>query len=144
LRTPPRLAKPASSLPSLLDTADELKAVAANLGAVAGNIHLGSDANEMVVKRRALATTGWSISRPTVSSPRTSRDFAEPSLALPKQPTELDDGLLTASDMLQMPCGDWTLKPNFSPMRAKSLILLMAAPKCSHNYVLKRVINIGS
>src|SRR5262249_50589243 len=49
------LARLASSLPSLLDTADELKAVARHLGAAAGDIHLGEDASEATVKRTALA-----------------------------------------------------------------------------------------
>jgi hypothetical protein len=48
-------AKLARYLPSLLDTADELKAVAAKLGAAAGDVHLGNDASETVVKRAALA-----------------------------------------------------------------------------------------
>jgi hypothetical protein len=41
-------------LPSLVDTADELKAVAGKLRAAAGDVHLGSDASETVVKRTAL------------------------------------------------------------------------------------------
>jgi hypothetical protein len=48
-------AKLAQYLPSLLDTADELKAVAGKLGAAAGDLHLSSDASETVVKRTALA-----------------------------------------------------------------------------------------
>jgi hypothetical protein len=61
-------AKLARYLPSLLDTADELKAVAAKLGAATGDIHLGNDASETVVKRTALADYRV-VSRPTVSSP---------------------------------------------------------------------------
>jgi hypothetical protein len=38
----------ADVLPSLLDTADELKAVAGKLGAAAGDVHLGNDASETV------------------------------------------------------------------------------------------------
>src|SRR5215831_15374365 len=48
-------AKLAQYLPSLLDTADELKAVAGKLGAAESDLHLGSDASETVVKRTALA-----------------------------------------------------------------------------------------
>jgi CHAT domain-containing protein len=44
----------ARGLPSLLDTADELKAVAAKLGAPAADIHLASDASETTVKRTSL------------------------------------------------------------------------------------------
>jgi hypothetical protein len=40
---------------SLLDTADELKAVAKKLGGVAGDVHLGSDASEATVKQTPLA-----------------------------------------------------------------------------------------
>jgi hypothetical protein len=36
-------------LPSLLDTADELNAVAGKLGAAAGDLHLGSNASEVTV-----------------------------------------------------------------------------------------------
>jgi len=45
----------AQALPSLLDTADELKAVAAKLGAVSGDIHLAKAATETAVKRLPLA-----------------------------------------------------------------------------------------
>jgi CHAT domain-containing protein len=105
-------AKLARYLPSLLDTADELKAVAGKLGAAAGDVHLGSDASEAVVKRTALndyrvvyfATHGL-----------VAGDLAglgEPSLALtlPKQPTELDDGRLTASEVAQLKLNaDWVV-----------------------------------
>jgi hypothetical protein len=45
----------AKALPSLLDSADELKAVAAKLGASKGDIHLDKDASETMVKRAPLA-----------------------------------------------------------------------------------------
>jgi tetratricopeptide (TPR) repeat protein len=104
--------KLARYLPSLLDTADELKAVAKKLGAAAGDIHLGSDASETVVKRTALnnyrvvyfATHG--LVAGDVGG------LAEPSLALtlPNQPTELDDGLLTASEVAQLNLNaDWVV-----------------------------------
>jgi CHAT domain-containing protein len=47
-------ARLAQSLPSLLDTADELKTVAAALGAPAADIHLDRDATETRVKRTPL------------------------------------------------------------------------------------------
>jgi CHAT domain-containing protein/tetratricopeptide (TPR) repeat protein len=105
-------AKLARSLPSLLDTADELKAVAAKLGAASGDVHLGSDATEATVKRTALddyrvvyfATHGLVAGD--------IKGLAEPSLALtlPKQPTELDDGLLTASEVAQLKLNaDWVV-----------------------------------
>jgi hypothetical protein len=45
----------AKALPSLLDSADELKAVAAKVGASKSDIHLDKDASETTVKRTALA-----------------------------------------------------------------------------------------
>jgi CHAT domain len=47
--------KLALALPQLPDTADELNAVAKDLGAAASDIHLGSDASETTVKRARLA-----------------------------------------------------------------------------------------
>ena len=45
----------ASALPKLPDTADELNAVAKDLGAAASDIHLGTDASETTVKCAPLA-----------------------------------------------------------------------------------------
>ena len=42
-------------MPQLPDTADELNAVAKDLGAAASDIHLGTDASETTVKRAPLA-----------------------------------------------------------------------------------------
>ena len=102
----------ARSLPSLLDTADELEAVAAKLGAAASDIHLGSDASEATVKRTTLAdyrvvyfATHGLVAGDVVG-------LGEPSLALtlPRQPTELDDGLLTASEVAQLKLNaDWVV-----------------------------------
>jgi hypothetical protein len=47
-------AKLAQHLPPLLDTADELKAVAGKLGAAAGDVHLGSDASEITSESPSL------------------------------------------------------------------------------------------
>ena len=66
--------KLARYLPSLLDTPDELKAVAAKLGAAAGDVHLGSDASETVVKRATLNDYRVVYSTTMVSSPAMSRD----------------------------------------------------------------------
>jgi CHAT domain-containing protein len=104
--------KLARYLPSLLDTADELKAVAAKLGAAAGDVHLGSDASETTVKQTALADY-WVVHFATHGL--VAGDVAglgEPSLALtqPKQPTELDDGPLTASEVAQLKLNaDWVV-----------------------------------
>jgi CHAT domain-containing protein len=48
-------AKLAQVLPRLPDTADELHAVARDLGVAASDIHLGADASETTVKRAPLA-----------------------------------------------------------------------------------------
>jgi CHAT domain-containing protein len=105
-------AKLAEYLPSLLDTADELKAVAGKLGAAAGDVHLGSDASETVVKRTVLADyrVVYFATHGLVAGDVAG--LGEPSLALtlPKQPTELDDGLLTASEVAQLKLNaDWVV-----------------------------------
>jgi CHAT domain-containing protein len=105
-------AKLTKYLPSLLDTADELKAVAAKVGAAAGDVHLGSDASETVVKRTALVDyrVVYFATHGLVAGDIAG--LAEPSLALtlPKQPTELDDGLLTASEVAQLKLNaDWVV-----------------------------------
>jgi tetratricopeptide (TPR) repeat protein len=104
--------KLAQYLPPLLDTADELKAVARKLGAAAGDVHLGSDASETTVKRTPLADyrVVYFATHGLVAG-----DIAglgEPSLALtiPREPTELDDGLLTASEVAQLKLNaDWVV-----------------------------------
>jgi CHAT domain-containing protein len=105
-------AKLARYLPSLLETADELKAVGSKLGAAAGDIHLGSDASETTVKRTALAEyrVVYFATHGLVAGDVAG--LGEPSLALtlPKQPTELDDGLLTASEVAQLKLNaDWVV-----------------------------------
>jgi CHAT domain-containing protein len=105
-------AKLAQHLPSLLDTADELNAVATKLGAAAGDVHLGSDASETVVKQTALADyrVVYFATHGLVAGDVAG--LAEPSLALtlPREPTELDDGLLTASEVAQLKLNaDWVV-----------------------------------
>jgi hypothetical protein len=102
----------AKSLPSLLDTADELKAMAGKLGAAARDIHLGSDASEATVKRTTLADyrVAYFATHGLVAGDVAG--LGEPALALtlPKQPTELDDGLLTASEVAQLKLNvDWVV-----------------------------------
>ncbi|MGE3989716.1 tetratricopeptide repeat protein [Pseudorhodoplanes sp.] len=102
----------AESLSQLPDTADELKAVAKKLRVSANDIHLGRDATESRVKSKPLddyrivyfATHGLVAGD--------IKGLAEPSLALtmPKQPTDLDDGLLTASEIAQLRLNaDWVV-----------------------------------
>jgi CHAT domain-containing protein len=102
----------AQALPSLLDTADELKAVAAKLAARADDIHLGNDASETTVKRTALADyrVVYFATHGLVAGDI--KGLGEPSLALtiPAQPSDLDDGLLTASEVAQLKLNaDWVV-----------------------------------
>jgi CHAT domain-containing protein/Tfp pilus assembly protein PilF len=104
--------KLAQALPQLPDTADELNAVAKDLGAAASDIHLGSDASETAVKRAPLADYGIVYFATHGLVAGDVKGLAEPSLALsiPKQPTELDDGLLTASEVAQLKLNaDWVV-----------------------------------
>ena len=100
------------ALPQLPDTADELNAVALELGAPTADIHLGRDASETTVKRAPLnnyrivyfATHGLVAGD--------IKGVAEPSLALtiPAQPSDTDDGLLTASEVAQLTLNaDWVV-----------------------------------
>jgi CHAT domain-containing protein len=105
-------ARLAQALPSLLDTADELKAVAAKLGAPAADIHLDRDATETTVKRTALENyrVVYFATHGLVAGDV--KGLGEPSLALtlPQQPSELDDGLLTASEVAQLKLNaDWVV-----------------------------------
>jgi CHAT domain-containing protein len=102
----------AKALPSLLDTADELKAVAAEVGAASGDIHLDEDATEANVKRLPLGPyrVVYFATHGLVAGDV--KGLGEPSLALtiPKVPTDLDDGLLTASEVAQLKLNaDWVV-----------------------------------
>ena len=102
----------AQALPQLPDTADELNAVAKDLGVAASDIHLGSDASETTVKRAPLADYGIVYFATHGLVAGDVKGLAEPSLALsiPKQPSELDDGLLTASEVAQLKLNaDWVV-----------------------------------
>jgi tetratricopeptide (TPR) repeat protein len=104
--------KLSKALPSLPDTADELKAVAARLGASASDIHLGADASETTVKHASLADyrVVYFATHGLVAGDV--EGLGEPSLALtlPAKPTELDDGLLTASEVAQLKLNaDWVV-----------------------------------
>jgi CHAT domain-containing protein len=92
------------ALPPLPETADELKAVAVKVGAPTADIHLGQDASETVVKRAPLADyrVVYFATHGLVAGEV--KGLGEPSLALtlPSQPTDLDDGLLTASEVAQL------------------------------------------
>jgi CHAT domain-containing protein len=91
----------AAVLPQLPDTADELNAVAKDLGAASSDIHLGTDASETTVKRSPLADYRIVYFATHGLVAGDVKGLAEPSLALsmPAKPSDLDDGLLTASDV---------------------------------------------
>jgi CHAT domain-containing protein len=105
-------AKLAKWLPSLLDTADELRAVGAALGAPSGDIHLEEDASETTVKRAKLDAyrVVYFATHGLVAGDV--KGLGEPSLALtlPAKPTSLDDGLLTASEVSGLKLNaDWVV-----------------------------------
>jgi CHAT domain-containing protein/tetratricopeptide (TPR) repeat protein len=100
------------SLRQLPDTRDELIAVALALGASPSDIHLGRDASETVVKQAPLADYRIVYFATHGLVAGDVRGLAEPSLALsiPEQPSELDDGLLTASEVVQLKLNaDWVV-----------------------------------
>src|SRR5262249_51552312 len=96
-------------------TADELRAVASALNAPKTDIKLGQDANERVVKSMRLsdyrilhfATHGLMADETALFNEK-----SEPALALtiPQKPTELDDGLLLASEVAALNLNaDWVI-----------------------------------
>jgi CHAT domain-containing protein len=99
-------------LPRLWDTATELQQVAQSLGAPASDIHLRADASETTVKRAPLADyrVVYFATHGLVAGDVAG--VAEPSLALtiPSQPTDDDNGLLTASEVAQLKLNaDWVV-----------------------------------
>jgi CHAT domain-containing protein len=100
------------SLPRLRETATELRGIAASLGGGADAVVLGAAATESAVKRAdlkqyrvlALATHGLLAADLRCKN--------EPALALtaPATPSELDDGLLDASEVAQLALdADWVV-----------------------------------
>jgi CHAT domain-containing protein len=105
-------ARLAQALPQLPDTADELNAVAKDLGVSASDIHLGEDASETTVKRAPLADYSIVYFATHGLVAGDVKGVAEPSLvlSLPTQPSEFDDGLLTASEVAQLKLNaDWVV-----------------------------------
>jgi CHAT domain-containing protein len=102
----------ARALPQLPDTADEVKAVARSVGAPDGDIALGRDATETAVKTAPLSNyrVVYFATHGLVAGDI--KGVAEPSLAfsIPKQTTDIDDGLLTASEIAQLKLNaDWVV-----------------------------------
>jgi CHAT domain-containing protein len=105
-------ARLSDALPQLPDTADELNTIAKNLGVATVDIHLGEDASETTLKRTPLADYGIVYFATHGLVAGDVKGLAEPSLVLsiPKQPSELDDGLLTASEVAQLRLNaDWVV-----------------------------------
>jgi tetratricopeptide (TPR) repeat protein/CHAT domain-containing protein len=102
----------AKALPRLQDTADEVNAVAARLGAQPADIFLRAAASETEVKRAALADyrVVYFATHGLVAGDV--NGLAEPALALslPARPSDTDDGLLTASEVAHLKLNaDWVV-----------------------------------
>ncbi len=100
------------ALPRLEDTADELKAVGAKLGAATSDIFLRAAASETNVKRLRLSDYRVVYFATHALLAGEVQGLAEPALVLtiPKQPTDLDDGLLTAGEVAQLKLNaDWVV-----------------------------------
>ena len=134
------------ALPRLPETADELKAVAASVHADPADIFLGPNATESRVKQEKLdqfrivyfATHGL-LSGDVADFAKLS---AEPALvlSLPEHPSELDDGLLTASEVAQLKLNDdWVVlsacntasgdKPGAEPLSGLARAFLYAGSR---------------
>lgn len=104
--------KLASALPRLPETADEVVAVTKSLGGSLRDIHVREAASETTVKRAPLADYRVLYFATHGLVAGDVKGVAEPSLALtiPKTPTRLDDGLLTASEVAQLSLNaDWVV-----------------------------------
>jgi CHAT domain-containing protein len=101
-----------TTLERLSDTADEIKDIAARLGASPDDIHLGKDASETTVKKAQLADyrVVYFATHGLVAGQVTG--VGEPALVLsiPANPTAADDGLLTSSEVAQLKLNaDWVV-----------------------------------
>ena len=98
----------AQALPALPETADELQAVAKILGAKSEDIKLGEAASVTTVKKEPLANyrVVYFATHALVAGEveKFAKVKAEPALVLsiPEQPSEEDDGLLTASEVAML------------------------------------------
>jgi CHAT domain-containing protein/tetratricopeptide (TPR) repeat protein len=102
----------AHALPALPDTADELKAIAQQLGVATGDIYLGRDASVTTVKRARLADYRIVYFATHGLVAGEIKGLGEPALALtlPAKPTDDDDGLLKASEVAQLKLNaDWVV-----------------------------------
>jgi CHAT domain-containing protein/Tfp pilus assembly protein PilF len=99
-------------LSQLPDTAVELTSIAQKIGAPASDIHLGQDANETAVKHAVLSDYRIVYFATHALVAGDVKGLAEPSivLSIPSRPSDLDDGLLTASEVAQLKLNaDWVV-----------------------------------
>lgn len=104
--------KLAEALPRLEDTAEELSAVAKSVGALAADLYLREMASETNVKLVTLADYKVIYFATHGLVAGEVKGLAEPSLVLtiPKRPSDLDDGLLTASEVAELKLNaDWVV-----------------------------------
>jgi CHAT domain-containing protein/tetratricopeptide (TPR) repeat protein len=102
----------AQNLCRLAESADELRTVAQKLGAPLSDIKLRTNATETNVKRIPLSDYRIVYFATHGLVAGDVKGLAEPSLVLsiPKQPSEFDDGLLTASEVAQLKLNaDWVV-----------------------------------
>jgi CHAT domain-containing protein len=92
------------ALPSLPETADELRAEAKLLGAAETSLHLGDNASVTMVKSLDLSNTRVIAFATHAGVAGELAEVTEPALALtpPSRPTPDDDGLLRASQVSQL------------------------------------------
>lgn len=101
-----------ANAPPLPETADELKAVAAKLGATSSDIYLGKAASETSVKQAPLVNYRVIYFATHGLVAGDVKGLGEPALllSLPKEPSDADDGLLTASEVAQLKMNaDWVV-----------------------------------
>jgi CHAT domain-containing protein/tetratricopeptide (TPR) repeat protein len=104
--------KLSQKLPRLGETAGELKAVAERLGPSTSTIHLRASASETTVKRAPLADYRivYFATHGLFAGEVSGLDEPALVLTLPQVSNELDDGLLTASEVAQLKLdADWVV-----------------------------------
>ena len=102
----------ANGLIPLPESADELKAVAASVGAGTSSLYLGENATEAMVKRLPLSDYRIVYFATHALVAGAIKGLGEPALALtlPDKPSALDDGLLTASEVAELKLNaDWVV-----------------------------------
>jgi CHAT domain-containing protein len=91
-------------LPRLANSADEVRKVARNVGATEADLHFRTDASETAVKATDLSRYRivYFATHGLVAGDVKHLDEPALALSLPERPTELDDGLLIASEISRL------------------------------------------